>query len=101
MAVMDVAFSQVFRLEQGVDQVDEEPERDEAAERIIEDHDDASEQVAGVDIGDRQREKGDADCHHRDVHHGSAPDKFMNGTERLALRPRLRATQVDYLSLIA
>ena len=29
--------------------------------------------IAGVDVGDRQREEDKADRQHDDVHHGSAP----------------------------
>jgi hypothetical protein len=31
--------------------------------------------IAGVDVGDRQREEDEADRQHDDVHHGNAPSK--------------------------
>jgi hypothetical protein len=32
---------------------------------------------ANVNIGDRQREEADRECHHHDVHHGNAPDEIL------------------------
>ena len=61
-------------LEQRVGQVDEQSRRDEAGERIIEDHDDSlSKLVAGVNVCDRCREQGETNRQHDNVHHGNAP----------------------------
>jgi hypothetical protein len=71
MAVMDIIPLEQLGLKQRVDEVDEQSRDHEARERIIEDHDGFPlQQVAGIDVADRQREKSEADGEHDDVHHG-------------------------------
>jgi hypothetical protein len=75
MTVMVAVPSELFRFQQRVGQIDKQPRGNEAGQRVVENHgSDPSEQVAGIDIGDREREKDEPDRQHDDVHHGNAPD---------------------------
>ncbi len=78
MAVMAFIPSEQFRLEQRVDQIDEQTGGHERSERVIKNHGFTSSQVlASVDIGDRRGEEADRKRHHHEVHHGIAPDEIF------------------------
>jgi hypothetical protein len=69
---MDFVRSEPLGPEQGVGQVNEQPKRDDAGERIIEDHGGSpSKQIAGVDVADRKREQDETDRQHDEVCHGN------------------------------
>src|SRR6516162_202502 len=81
--------SEQFRLEQRVDQIDEQTGGHERSERIVKDHDPiSSELFAGVDIRDRQGEEADPECHHHDVHHRNAPNQIRESANRCLLARR-------------
>ena len=89
MAVMAFYPSEQFRLEQRVDQIDEQTGGHESGQRVIKNHDPiSSELLAGVDIRDRQREEADRERHHHDVHHGNAPNEILENANRCLLRRR-------------
>jgi hypothetical protein len=78
MTVMAFVPSEQFRLEQRVDQIDEQSRGHERSERVVKNHDSFSSQLfAGVDISDRHSEEADRERHHHDVHHGNAPDEVL------------------------
>jgi hypothetical protein len=86
MTVMAFVPSEKFRLEQRVDQINEQSRGHERSERVFKDHDPiSSELFAGVDIGDRQREEADRECHHHEVHHGNAPDEILESANNCLL----------------
>jgi hypothetical protein len=57
--------------EQCVGEVDEQPGGDDAGEPVIEDHVCLLKTVAGVDVGNRQREEAKADSDQDEVEHGA------------------------------
>src|SRR5262249_59746642 len=74
--VIVVRLSEMLRTEQRVDEIDQQPERHDCGERIVESHDpSSSEPVAGVAIPDRQHEEPEPYGQHDDVHHLGAPTK--------------------------
>ena len=74
MKVMVVGLSEVLGPEKRVDEIDQQPERHDCGERIVESHDpSSSEPVAGVAIPDRQHEEPEPYGQHDDVHHLGAP----------------------------
>src|SRR6188768_37551 len=63
--------SETFRPQQRVGQVEQQAERDDAGERIIEDHGTAPLQAfAGIGIADARNNEAEAERQHDDVHHG-------------------------------
>jgi hypothetical protein len=76
MKVMVVGLSEVLGPEQRVDEIDQQSERHDRSERIVETHDPfSSEPVTGVAVADRQHEKAEPDGQHDDVHHLGAPKR--------------------------
>jgi hypothetical protein len=63
-------FLEPFRPQQGVDEIAEDEERDDAAEDEIE-HGGTSQMVAGEDVEDGHGEGADPDGDHDKVEHGS------------------------------
>src|SRR5262249_29683351 len=78
---MGPTLSEPLGPEQRVDEIDHEPDRHEAGERIIEDHGkDSSEPIAGDGVADGQREEADGSGHQNDVQHVDAPsDEQFSG----------------------
>jgi hypothetical protein len=73
--VMVAVPSKLLGPKQRVRQIDKQPRGNDTGQRIIEDHGACPlEQVAGVNVGDRQREKDESDRQHDDVHHRNVPD---------------------------
>ncbi len=60
-------LSEPLRVQQHVDQVREEPDRDDAPEDVIRSH--RSEPVAAADVGDADQEEGERDREEDDVRH--------------------------------
>lgn len=68
---MAVVLSEPLRLEQRVGEVNEQPHGHQSGERIIEKHGALPhlEQIAGVNVCNRQREEGETNRQHGDIHH--------------------------------
>jgi hypothetical protein len=67
--------------QQRVGEIEEKAERDEAGERIVEDHRLLPLQpFAGIGVADRRGEEGEAEGRHKDVQHGDAPMRDVSGT---------------------
>ena len=63
--------SELLGSQQGVGQIEQQAERDDSGERVVEDHDHPPLQsLAGVGVADRQCEKADREGEHQNVHHG-------------------------------
>ena len=63
--------SETFRPQQRVGQVEQQAERDEAGERIIEDHGSAPlKAFAGIGVTDACHEEAEAERQHENVQHG-------------------------------
>jgi hypothetical protein len=74
MTVMIVRLSEMLGPEQRVNEVDQQSQRHDRGERIVETHDPfSSEPIAGVAVPDRQHEEAEADGQHDDIHHLGAP----------------------------
>jgi hypothetical protein len=69
--IVIAVFLEPFRPQQGVDEIEEDEERDGAAEDEIE-HGSPLETVAGEDVEDGRREGGDPNGDHEKVEHGVA-----------------------------
>jgi hypothetical protein len=63
-------LSEPLGADERVDEVGEEAGGHDTAERVIDDHRVLLEPVAGADIGDAEREEGDADGDEDHVEHG-------------------------------
>jgi hypothetical protein len=63
--------SETFRPQQRVGQVEQQTQRNEAGERVIEDHGTAPLQAfAGIGIADARHDEAEAERQHDNVHHG-------------------------------
>ena len=59
-------------MQQGENQITQQAEGNERAQRIVKDHDPSSStSFAGMGIGDRKCEEAERDRNHQNVHHGS------------------------------
>ena len=68
--------SEQLRLEQRVDQIDEQSGSHQRSQRVVKNHDAISSQLlAGVDIRDGYCEERDRERDHHEVHHGAAPNR--------------------------
>ena len=66
-----MAPSEALGPQQGVSQIEQQAERNEAGKRIIEDHGSAPLQpFAGIGVADACHEEAEGECQHDDVHHG-------------------------------
>jgi hypothetical protein len=107
MTVMAFIPSKQFRLEQRVNQIDEQPGGYERSKQVVKNHDSISSQLlASVDIRDRHDEEADRERHHHDVHHGSAPETMRRRDAAAALNliffkcaGIVRPLTADYLTI--
>jgi hypothetical protein len=66
-----MAPSEALGPQQGVSQIEQQAERDEAGKRIIEDHGSAPLQTfAGIGVADARHEEAEGERQHDDVQHG-------------------------------
>ena len=106
--------SELLGPQQGVGQIEQQAERHEAGERIVEDHRsspgcradrgraktafEASEPLAGVGVADRQRKEAQAQGQHDDIPHETTPSAYSNSKICIAFRERsLRSIKSDRL----
>jgi hypothetical protein len=67
---MMARLSEPLWSQEGVSQVDQQPQGHESGERVVEGHDQfSSELIAGVAVADRQNEEAKADGQHDGVQH--------------------------------
>ena len=64
--------SELLGFEKSVGQINKQPQCHEAGERVVENHGMPSQHIAGINVGDRQREEDKPDRQYGNVHHGSA-----------------------------
>ena len=61
-------------MQQGVAEVDHQPEHHDSGQRIVEDQGNLLQPVAGERVGEREREKADPGGEHEKIQHGIAPE---------------------------
>jgi hypothetical protein len=64
--------------QQRVNEVNQQADRNDGSQRIVEDHDHSPlESLAGIGVADREREETERERQHQNVHHGVCSSRLV------------------------